>query len=207
MPKLDGFKTTAKIRMGEWNVRNPKIPIVAMTAHAMEGDREACIAAGMDDYLHKPVRIDDVHNVLLQWIPSKISKKPSTPVEPAVQVTQCSVDFTVLDRLKKFRRKGGTDPITEMIDIYIRETIEDLSKLKESLQDGNTERFINLIHGLKSSSANVGATAMSELSRTIEEHARHNEMKGQIIWLDQLETEYHKVRKSLLSYKESDSPD
>jgi CheY-like chemotaxis protein len=67
MPELDGFEATARLRAGEGNGR--RIPIVAMTASAMPGDRERCLAAGMDDYIKKPVRMDDLRAALERWLP------------------------------------------------------------------------------------------------------------------------------------------
>ena len=67
MPELDGFEATARIRAGE--TADGRIPIIAMTASAMQGDRERCLAAGMDDYVSKPVRIDDLRTVIERWLP------------------------------------------------------------------------------------------------------------------------------------------
>jgi CheY-like chemotaxis protein len=67
MPELDGFEATARIRSGETN--GSRIPIIAMTASAMRGDRERCLAAGMDDYVSKPVRIEDLKTVVVRWRP------------------------------------------------------------------------------------------------------------------------------------------
>jgi CheY-like chemotaxis protein len=67
MPEVDGFEATARIRAGE--TADCRIPIIAMTASAMRGDRERCLAAGMDDYLSKPVRIDDLRRVIERWLP------------------------------------------------------------------------------------------------------------------------------------------
>lgn len=69
MPVLDGYKATEQIRVKEQKHNLPRIPIIALTAHAMQGDREACIEAGMDDYLSKPFKIPDLHNLLLRWLP------------------------------------------------------------------------------------------------------------------------------------------
>jgi CheY-like chemotaxis protein len=67
MPEMDGFQCTAAIRAGGSDVRNPKIPIIAMTAHAMSGDREKCLAAGMDDYISKPIESKLLAKAIHKW--------------------------------------------------------------------------------------------------------------------------------------------
>ena len=68
MPEMDGYEATQTIRLHELSQKKPRTPIVAFTAHALKGDAEKCLAAGMDDYLSKPMRQDDLERVLLQWL-------------------------------------------------------------------------------------------------------------------------------------------
>ncbi len=70
MPEMDGFEATRQIRSEIQPTQNPKIPIIALTAHALQGDRERCLAAGMNDYLPKPVQPDQLEEVISRWIPS-----------------------------------------------------------------------------------------------------------------------------------------
>jgi CheY-like chemotaxis protein len=76
MPDMDGFEATTQIRNGACGGRNRAIPIVAMTAHAMQGDRERCLAEGMSDYVTKPISFQSLADVLSRWLP------PSEPIEP-----------------------------------------------------------------------------------------------------------------------------
>lgn len=69
MPEMDGFAATACIRAGEGGVLNPGVPVIAMTAHALQGDRERCLAAGMNDYVSKPVQISTLTAILERWLP------------------------------------------------------------------------------------------------------------------------------------------
>ena len=74
MPELDGYQTTELIRAGDVGAYYSTIPIIAMTANAMKGDKEACLACGMNDYISKPLQLDDIYQVLSLWL-SKLTKK------------------------------------------------------------------------------------------------------------------------------------
>ncbi len=81
MPEMDGFEATRRIRDPRTGVRNAAVPVVAMTAHAMDGDREACLAAGMDDYIAKPVRPQELLDTLTRWL----GGRPAAPAEGTQQ--------------------------------------------------------------------------------------------------------------------------
>ena len=79
MPELDGYRATAQIRAQERSLGRDRVPIIALTAHAMDGDRETCIEAGMDDYLAKPFRLSGLREVLVRWLPGRPIDDPSQP--------------------------------------------------------------------------------------------------------------------------------
>jgi PAS domain S-box-containing protein len=159
MPVLDGYAATGEIRRLEGDERHT--PIIAMTAHAMEGDRERCLAAGMDDYLSKPLRADDLDTTLRRWI---------RPAEPAV------MDRSVLRALSRDIGDGAI--VDEICDLFLSETGLQLVRMRRSAVAGDAEALRAEAHTLKGSSANVGAIAVSSAAGAIESLAHTGDLRG-----------------------------
>ncbi|NTW04039.1 MAG: response regulator, partial [Oscillochloris sp.] len=163
MPEMDGIETTRRI-VDRWPAdRRPRI--IAMTASAMRGDCERCLEAGMDDYISKPVHVDDLNAVLERQIAasavSDLDLFRATPL----------LDRSVLDRLQQ--NLGGNDPaiVIEFIDLFIRETPGLLRDIGQATGNKQPEIVVRAAHILKSNSALVGAMALSELCRSLEENS------------------------------------
>jgi CheY-like chemotaxis protein/HPt (histidine-containing phosphotransfer) domain-containing protein len=156
MPDMDGYEVTANIRRMEKPME--RIPIVAMTAHALQGDRERCITAGMDDYLTKPVSEQELTSALARWI----SRRPSR-------------DEDVLDsvRIQYLTRLAANDPsfLEEMVRVFKGDAPAKLGALRTAIQDGNTEAIARAAHALKSASGNVGAKRLYTVCANIEKSA------------------------------------
>jgi PAS domain S-box-containing protein len=150
MPNLDGYEATARIRAAENGERH--VPIVAMTAHALAGDRERCLRAGMDDYLSKPIRTEDLDPVLERWLPL-----PGTPV--------ALVDRERLRSLSEF----GPGMITQLVDVFARSTPPLLADLTAAVSSSDDESRRRLAHKLRGGSEAVGALRLSELASRLED--------------------------------------
>src|SRR5205085_5380201 len=124
MPEMDGYAATAEIRRREraQGVAARRTPIVAMTAHALEGDAEKCLAAGMDDYIAKPVTVQRLEAVVARWRPQT---GPGAPDEV--------VDASVLAALRDLQGEGQPDLLAELIAIYLRDTTPRLAALHEAV--------------------------------------------------------------------------
>ena len=152
MPEMDGYAATRLIRQSERDGRH--VPIIAMTAHAMEGEREKCLDCGMDDYLSKPVRREALRTTLDQWF----SRRTSTS----------SVEPDLVARWREFEEDGGTELAAEIMDRFVLHTKETISSLRLAVASRDWREVAVLAHGLKGASGMVGAMLVSEACRQLE---------------------------------------
>jgi CheY-like chemotaxis protein len=159
MPVLDGYAATAAIRRLEGDTRHT--PIIAMTAHAMEGDRERCIAAGMDDYVAKPLRADELDAVLRRWVGSP----EAVVMDPAA--------------LQALTRAVGDEAIVEEIsDLFLAEAGPRLAAMRTAAASGDAEGLRSHAHTLKGSASNVGAALVASVAGELEERCRGEDLEG-----------------------------
>ncbi len=159
MPEMDGFAATAEIRRRERRGRH--VPIVAMTANALEGDRERCIAAGMNDYLSKPVREAELEATLGCWL-----REDESPIDPAAIAALRELD------------EGRNDLLREIIDLFLAETPPRLAAIAAAVGAGDTESLWRAAHALRSGAANLGATRVVRLCDMVEKRGRAGLLEG-----------------------------
>jgi CheY-like chemotaxis protein len=160
MPELDGLETTARIRAQERD--GAHLPIIAMTASAMEGDRERFLAAGMDDYISKPLRPDQLDAVLERWI----GGAPAGAPEPA----RDGAHNGLIDggRIQRFR-DDYPEIAERLVALFADTTPPLLEQLSNAVHTGDDDGVRRLAHKLKGSCQNLGATRMGALCRQLEE--------------------------------------
>jgi CheY-like chemotaxis protein len=193
MPVMDGFATTAEIRRREGTVRHTTI--IAMTANALDGDKERCLAAGMDDYLSKPVKPDALRLMLERWTkPADCPKGSSESSEPAHTIRGSVIDQAHLAGLRGIKQPGVDDFLTELIDLFLDGTPAHLKALNEAVLRDDSVEILRLVHSLKGSSANMGAM---QLASVIEELENKDSAKNVSRIMARLEQEFELVREAL----------
>jgi CheY-like chemotaxis protein/HPt (histidine-containing phosphotransfer) domain-containing protein len=158
MPEMDGLTATRRIRMREESLAKAPVPIIALTANAVAGDREACLDSGMNDFLPKPFSLDALSRVLARHLP--LQSVVPTEVVPVFDPARLAALPQAV---------GGDSAYTDrLIGIFLRTTQRLLDELDESVADPDAERATRLVHSLKSSSATVGALELAELAKDLE---------------------------------------
>ena len=186
MPIMDGFEAASKISEKKRNKLIPAIPIIALTANAIKGDREKCISSGMDDYLSKPVRKMDLKSALVRWLPEE---KHISKVNEEEQKTDLDLD-RFIDKLPDINHKLSDSKLyldiskvyevkdllqsffDETIHVYFQETHGYIENIKQSLHSKNYDNIVENAHPLKSSSEGLGFVIIADIAAKIEESAR-----------------------------------
>ena len=195
MPHLDGLDATRQI-CERWPEES-RPHIVAMTANALPEDREACFAAGMNDYVAKPIRAEELATAL------KRVKPLANGHGGSVAVGHVSLDDGALGNLRDL---GGDEFLGEVIDAFLADAPALLATLRSSLDTQNSEELRRAAHTLKSNGATLGAAEFAELCRTLEQRAKEGELDGASEELvDRIEQEYRPLEEALSALR-SESP-
>jgi CheY-like chemotaxis protein len=195
MPELDGFEASREINRRWPGERRPRI--VAMTANALQGDRELCVAAGMDDYVAKPIRIEELVAALERCRPRpEGSTRGGAPagVRTAPAPEGTVVDRAVLDRLAT--SMGGAF-VGELIGTFVVDARELVATLGRALGAADLDAFRRAAHSLKSTSESLGATALATLARELEAAARAGSLEGAEARLERLAGAYETAARRL----------
>lgn len=221
MPEMDGLQATEALRQREREGRifarsGGRLPVVALTANAMDGDREQCLAVGMDDYLSKPFTQDQLVGMLRQWLPrpEAVVTEQRLAVEPAPAVNLRSVesetgerlvpntaleplDRRVLDRLRDLQRDAKPDLLHKVVTLYLQDSTTALQRLRSAAEGIDPAEVARLAHRLKASSANLGALRLADILRRLEAAGRSGELEGLAPLLSDIDSEFQKVRDAL----------
>jgi CheY-like chemotaxis protein/HPt (histidine-containing phosphotransfer) domain-containing protein len=179
MPVMDGFDATQAIRQYQETLVPPlRIPIVALTANAMVGDRERCLEVGMDDYLSKPFSLQQLEAVLHRWLPAtystalassrKIGQGISATSAPPHSVPSVVLDRHALDAIRSLQRNGRPDFLAKLIERYVTSSNEHVGMIRRAVASGDALALRQAAHALKSSSGMMGVSMFAELCRELE---------------------------------------
>ncbi len=194
MPRMDGYATTAEIRRREAGRRHTII--IAMTAFAQEGARERCFAAGMDDYIAKPVRLEALEAALARWVPLKGTPNGQNGFSKTAPGSGCeSIDPEVMIELLDLSRSCDSgDFLGELIEMFYAELGSRLALIREAASRGQLGELDERAHELKGSCLSLGLARMATLCSHLEALAREGSAEGAQALLDQIEREARVVR-------------
>ena len=228
MPVMDGFAATGEIRRHEREMGRPRaLPVIAITANALQGDREACLAAGMDDYLSKPFTQQQLAAVMSRWVSLPLLAGRDHGDEPAVEIAPATplpenriapppppaparpradpLNRAALEHIRALSRDDGDALVHKVIAAYVGEAPRQLHALRQALGDGDADSVRRVAHSLKSASANIGATHLASLCRELEQLGRSGNTDSGAPLLSDLATEFRSVRLSLHASLEKES--
>ncbi len=173
MPEMDGFAATAKIRSGKLPGVKIDIPIIAMTANAMQGDRERCLTAGMDDYIAKPVQPRQLIEKICTWL---AGIKPETvnaePLNPESDGNVVAADEVFLEAELFQRLLGEERLVKKIISTFFSDTPVQLKELRVAIDGLDRDKALRLVHNIKGSAANISAMSLKKAAQTLEENLK-----------------------------------
>jgi two-component system sensor histidine kinase/response regulator len=187
MPEMNGWEATQAIREKE-KTTGAHIPIVAMTAHAMKGDEEKCLAAGMDAYLTKPIRTQELFATI-----DRMGNKKASPLDAADPPAKGAV-ADVIDVAGALERlEGDRELLEELARLFADECPKALREIRQAWESGDAHLLERLAHTMKGSSASLGAKQVSEAAFDLEKHARSGGVASADGMIQTLEREVERV--------------
>ncbi len=197
MPELDGFEATRLIRQlesaGEM-VRGRPACIIAMTANALEGDRERCLAVGMNDYVSKPVKLAELQAVLQHAAGNSRPAAAACPPAAEEPPDGKTIDLTILSGLRELREPGEPDPVSELIDLFLDDAPARLRTIKTALVKPDKRTLKDAAHSLKGSANNLGARPLARFCADLERLASEEDVAGARNLLPHVTDEFERVR-------------
>jgi PAS domain S-box-containing protein len=191
MPQMDGYEATRRIRNAATGTLNPGIPIVAVTANAMPGDREKCLRIGMDDYLAKPIEPDELARVLAKWLgePKLMEKRsPSKKVAP-------SGPGSIFDRAGLLKRLAGNQGLADrLVKAFLEDIPSQLCILRKYIDDGDATSARRQAHKLKGAAATLSAEALRAVAFEAEQAAMAGQLNKLADSMAAMEGEFERVK-------------
>ena len=252
MPEMDGYEATRAIReaegvkreaervRGEANEdyspdtshlmphKSPRLPIVAMTANAMQGDREKCLSAGMDDYISKPIKHDELAQMVAKWLPAQADSGVASDVEETVSTTSeednMSSRTLILDPssslsqgnaaesilsshlIADWRAAGGSEFVVKLVTQFVNDAMVCVEKIQIALESQHPSDIQESAHGLKGMAANMGLEPLANLAQQLETLGREKNLLDGPPLFESMQKEFvrvHAVLRQLLDHEQS----
>jgi CheY-like chemotaxis protein/HPt (histidine-containing phosphotransfer) domain-containing protein len=199
MPVMDGFQATAAIRRLPLG-RGERLPIAAVTANALQGDKQRCLEAGMNDFLPKPFKMAQLQALLTRWLPRAGEARSTNTAVAAADARDASVvpasdviDLDALQTVRELDPAGGMDLVKTILRIFIDSAGESVTRIENAILAHDAGQLAAAAHALKSSTANVGAKALSEFYRRLEQLGREGRLTDARELLIQVRPEHQRA--------------
>ena len=198
MPEMDGFEATAAIRRKE-RENGKHIPIIAMTAHAMKGDRERCLEAGMNDYVSKPLSARALVEVLEKWLPKENAEGATRNGESRKGKEKDEGSSPIVwDRAALLERLMGDEELARRILEYFRtDTPRQIQALKDLLEAEDPSGAERQAHAIKGVAGNVGGEALRAVAFEMEEASRAGDLDAVQACMAELESQFERLKQAM----------
>ncbi len=199
MPEMDGLEATRQIRNPQSRVRNPEIPIIAMTALAMQGDREKCLEAGMNDYVGKPVSPTDLAGMLAKWLPMvSDARKQESQFRRQEGATDHPPSAKIWDRAGMLARlMDDEDLVVTIMRSFLDDLPRQIEALRGYLKAGDAAGAERQAHTIKGAAANVSSEALRSVAFEMEKVVRAGDMAAGRIRMEELVATFHRLRQKM----------
>jgi CheY-like chemotaxis protein/HPt (histidine-containing phosphotransfer) domain-containing protein len=214
MPVMDGFQATREIRSGAAGAGVSGIPIIAMTAHAMDEDRNACIRAGMNDHLSKPFTIDAIRSIITKWLRSSFCRDSGTGASPVPLSDLCNFDEGVANVASDRREfnpgflirimDNSTESANAILAIFLEDGPKGMAKLTRAMEEHDWLRVSSEAHSMKGVCLNIGVEQLARSSKRLETAAEHADERAATEEFKQFKTGFLRVLAEVRKYLESE---
>jgi PAS domain S-box-containing protein len=201
MPVLNGYEATRAIRSADSSVLNHKVPIIAMTANAMKGDREKCLEAGMDDYVSKPVMPPSLAEVLARWLPRDASGKPPRAVQESLgqpRDVEPAAEAVVFDHAGLVHRMMDDEDMARAIALgFLGDIPKQIAALEGHLEAADVPAAERVAHSIKGAAANVCGEALREIAFEMEKAGKAGDTQAVKNLMPELERRFAMLRDAM----------
>jgi signal transduction histidine kinase/DNA-binding response OmpR family regulator/HPt (histidine-containing phosphotransfer) domain-containing protein len=198
MPEMDGYELSRRIRDPLTGVLNPQIPIIAVTAHSLSGERENCLAAGMDDYLSKPLRPELLDQALTQWIGAGRSFSAAGTSDPAELPRPNSPGENLFDAEDLLERLMGNEALAKRVaEAFVNSMPQELLALSTAIRNSDGEAIVVAAHSIKGAAANASGMTVSDLAAKMESLGRAGDIASAAEVLPELHAEFQSLKPAI----------